>query len=175
MKSVFKMRRNLLLEINADLSRPHAHAAERVGFLACRLAELPKEGVAVLAQTYLPIADEHYERSFVVGALMNADAIRTALEYSHYRRTAMFHVHRHDHRGSPRFSAIDLSEASRFVPDFWKVQPELIHGALVLSFDAAHGQWWDPRTRQARSFDEYITVGLPMKLQREAHREPELR
>lgn len=165
------MRRDLLLEIHADLSRPHEHAAERVGFVACRLAGLPNDGIAILAQTYLPVADDQYERSFVVGAMMNADAIRTALEYSYNRRTAMFHVHRHDHRGPPLFSAIDMSEASRFVPDFWKVQPELVHGALVLSFDAAHGQWWDPHTRQARPFDEYITVGRPMTLQRKAYRE----
>lgn len=174
MRTVFKIRRDLLQEIHADLSRPHHHAAERVGFIDCRLAELPRVGLAILAQTYLPVADEHYEESMVVGAMMNAHAIRTALQYAYNRRAAMFHVHRHDHRGLPRFSGTDLTEAGRFVPDFWKVQPYLIHGAIVLSFDRIHGRWWDPHTRRAQPVDEYVTVGYPMDLQREVVNEPGL-
>ena len=166
MRTVFKLRAGLLAEIHDDLSRAHEHAAERVGFIACRVAQLWPCGIIMLAQRYLPIADEHYEESAAVGAMMNSDAIRLALEYSYNNRAAMFHVHRHGHRGRPQFSSIDLSEANRFVPDFWKVQPGLIHGAIVLSLDQVHGRWWSPRTRHAQTIDEYITIGRPMHIHR---------
>lgn len=170
MTAVFKIRRDTLEAIHADLWRPHAFAAERVGFVACRLADWPAGGVCVLAQTYLPVADDHYEDDPSVGAMMNGHAIRTALQFVYRNRTAMFHVHRHEHRGAPSFSFIDIREARRFVPDFWKVQPALIHGALVLSHDRVHGMWWDPATREPRLFTQYVTVGLPTT----THKEPQI-
>lgn len=166
MRVTLKVRRDLLRGIHADLSRPHPHAAERVGFLACRLAGIPN-GLCVLGQSYLVLADEHYEDDPSVGAMMNGQAIRTALEYAYNNRVAMFHVHRHEHHGPARFSFVDEQEAARFVPDFWKVAPGLIHGALVLSHDRIHGKWWDPRTRTACPIDEYVTVGLRIASQLE--------
>lgn len=158
MRVMLKLPSYLLEEIHADLSRPHPYAAERVGFIACRLAATAT-GACILGQTYRPLADAHYEDDPSVGAMMNAHAIRNALEYAYNHRVAMFHVHRHEHHGPPRFSLVDEEEAARFVPDFWKVAPSLIHGAIVLSRDRMHGKWWSPRTRTARSMDEYVTVG----------------
>lgn len=164
MNAIFKIRRDMLEAIHADLSRKHPFAAERVGFVACRLAQWARGDVGVLAQTYLPVADDHYENDPTVGAMMNAHAIRTALQHAFNHRTAMFHIHRHEHYGTPRFSYVDIKEAERFVPDFWKVQPALLHGALVLSRDQVHGAWWGPHARQPRSFKQYMIVGLPTEM-----------
>lgn len=166
MRGIFKIRRDLLDAVHDDLSRPHAYAGERVGFLACRLAPV-SGGVCILGQSYLPVADEHYEDNPSVGAMMDGRAIRSALEYAYNHGTAMFHLHRHEHRGRPGFSFVDEREAALFVPDFWKVAPNLVHGALVLSWDRIYGHLWDPRTRRARPIDEYVTVGFPTTFDRE--------
>lgn len=160
MKASLKLCHDLLRGIHADLSRPHRYAAERVGFLACQLART-NYGICILGQNYLPVADDDYEDDPSVGAMMGSQAIRTALQYAYNHRTAMFHLHRHDHVGQPSFSSVDEREAAHFVPDFWKVAPGLPHGTLVLSHDRIHGKWWHPRTRSIQSIDEYVTVGFP--------------
>jgi len=169
MRATFKLKQDLLIEVHRDLSRPHAFAAERVAFMACRLAATPR-GICILAKNYLPVDETHYEDDPTVGAMMGSSAIRAALEYAFNHKAAMFHIHRHDHHGAPRFSAVDEREAARFVPDFLKVAPGLVHGALVLSYDRIHGQWWNPTTRTFRSIDEYVTVGFPIITQKDSSR-----
>ena len=80
----------------------------------------------------------------------------------------MFHVHRHEHRGLPRFSHVDITEATRFVPDFWKVQPTFPHGVLVLSHDRMHGLCWLPSARTPSAFVSYMVVGFPTTIFQEA-------
>ena len=160
MKPIFKIQRRLLDEIQADLSRPHPFAAERVGFISCKVAAHDESNV-VLAQSYLPVRDDHYEDDPSVGAMLNGAAFRAALQHSYRSRTAIFHVHRHEHRGQPQFSRIDVREARRFVPDFWKVQPSLPHGAIVLSHDRMHGLCWLPGRPMPLPFANYTVVGFP--------------
>jgi hypothetical protein len=161
MKPFFKIERRMLDQIHADLSRRHPFAAERVGFISCKVAAFDAGTVTALAQAYLPVQDDHYDDDPSVGAMLNGAAFRAALQHSFRSRTAMFHVHRHEHRGTPRFSHVDISEARRFVPDFWKVQPSLPHGAIVLSHDRMHGQCWLPGQRVPTSFGGYMVVGFP--------------
>ena len=161
MNPIFKIQRRMLDQIHADLSRPHPFAAERVGFISCKVATLYAGNVVVLAQAYLPARDDHYEDDPSVGAMLKGAAFRTALQHSYRSRTSMFHVHRHEHRGPPRFSQVDINEAHRFVPDFWKVQPSLPHGAIVLSHDRMHGLCWLPEHRAPLPFRNYTVVGFP--------------
>jgi hypothetical protein len=161
MNVAFKIPRKLLDDIQIDLSRPHQFAGERVGFVACTAAALSAGGVAVIAHQYLPVADDHYEQDWNVGAMMGPSAIRLALQYSYRHRVSMFHVHRHDHNGTPAFSHVDISESKKFVPDFWKVQRHRPHGALVLSFDAIYGLCWLPNFQHPLPFSEYVVVGFP--------------
>ena len=161
MKPIFRIQRSLLNDIHADLSRPHPFAAERVGFISCKLASTDAENIAVLAQTYLPVKDDHYEDDPSVGAMLNGSAFRAALQHSYRSRTGIFHVHRHEHRGHPRFSHVDITEAKRFVPDFWKVQSAFPHGAVVLSHDRIHGMCWFPSARTPMPFASYMVVGFP--------------
>ena len=161
MRPVFRIPRLLLDEIHADLSRLHAFAAERVGFVSCKLAELTGDRLAVLAHQYHPVRDEHYEDDPSVGAMISGSAFREVLQFAYSHRSCIFHVHRHEHFGRPGFSRVDEEEAAKFVPDFWKVQADLPHGALVLSHDSIDGLCWVPRARQIVPFDNYVVVGFP--------------
>ena len=157
----FRITDDLLTKIHADLSRPHAFAAERVGFIACACASLPDKGLEFLAQTFHPVADDHYIDDPRVGAMMGSAAIRAALQYAYQQPVSMFHVHRHEHRGRPRFSTVDICESARFVPDFWKVRPTRAHGALVLSLDSMFGHCWIPGARAPQSIESFSVVGRP--------------
>jgi len=168
-KTFFRIPQRLLDGVHADLSRPHAHALERVGFLACRVATVGEGGFALLAESYLPVADEDYEQRDDVGACINGTAIRKALQVAYNDRLSMVHVHRHEHRGVPRFSRLDLVEGAKFVPDFWKVKPAWPHGLVVLSQDAMAGLAWNPTTREPVPMTEMTVVGQPLRIWRNPH------
>lgn len=161
MKAIFRIERALLDQIHKDLSRSHPFAAERVGFVACAVGTLDG-GHLLLASSYHPVADADYEDDPRVGAMMGSAAIRKALQFAYNQPVAMLHVHRHEHRGRPEFSPVDISESAKFVPDFWKVRPKLPHGMLVLSKNAATGAWWDPATKAVNYMDEVTVIGRPI-------------
>jgi len=163
MNTALRIDRKLLAQVHKDLNRPHAFAFERVGFLACRTAAV-EAGVLLLAHEYLPVADEDYDDEPAFGATMGSDAIRKALQHALNNDVAMVHVHRHEHRGVPRFSGVDIVESAKFVPDFWKVRAGVPHGALVLSHDAMYGTCWDPKTRLPVPISQYSIVGRPLGL-----------
>ena len=159
MKVTFKIPQGLFTEIHRDLSRPHEFAAERVGFIACGASAFGADGLLLLCDTYYPVADQHYADDPRVGAMMNSNAIRTALEIVYNRNVAMFHVHRHEHYGRPRFSQVDRLESAKFVPDFFKVRPTLPYGALVLSHDSMAGLCWMARDKQPVEIQKFVVVG----------------
>ena len=152
----------LYQSIHADLSRIHSFAAERVGFIACASGSLDGGGgLLLLGESYLPIEDDHYVDDPRVGATMGSAAIRAALQTAYNQSISMFHVHRHEHRGLPRFSGVDLRESHRFVPDFFKVQPHRCHGVIVLSHDSATGLCWTSDTRAPVAINKFVVVGRP--------------
>jgi hypothetical protein len=167
-KTVFRIEQGLLEKIRLDLARPHAFAHERVGFIACKVGPI-EGGFLLLAQRYLPVADDDYEDGHDVGAMMGPGAIRKALQVAYNDHVSMVHVHCHDHRGRPGFSRVDLSESARFVPNFWNVQPKLPHGMAVLSRDAMAGMAWDPVSKQSYPMDEMAVIGRPLRFWRTAH------
>jgi hypothetical protein len=167
MRTAFKLTRSLFTRALCDLRRPHPFAAERVGFFSCRVGSLKPSGWIVLAEDFHPIADEDYIEDHTVGAMMSADAIRKAMQVAMSNRCCMFHVHIHEHRGKPRFSAIDLSESAKFVPDFWHVCPQLVHGAIVVSANSMAGRCWHPHSRIPVPFSDFSVVGSPMWFLRE--------
>lgn len=162
MTYTFRITHRLLAEIHADLSRPHPFAHERVGFIRCRIGAGDTHQV-VLAESYGPIKDEDYLESDRMGALMGPAAIRKALQESYRSTAAMFHVHRHEHRGVPTFSPVDTRENAKFIPDFWKVAPMSPHGAIVLSWDRAHGMVWDLEARTPMPLRGITAVGFPLR------------
>lgn len=162
MMTHFKITRDMLNDIRIDLAKAHVFAAERVGFISCRVGALHPEGTVALAHDYLPVANDDYLPDSTVGAMMGPGAIRKAMQYAYNTQSAMFHVHMHHHTGIPWFSRIDLLSASKFVPDFWNVRPEMPHGALVLSLDSAAGLCWHPSNRAATRISRITVVGAPI-------------
>lgn len=165
MKIHFKIPLAVLSAIRTDLVRSHAFAAERVGFIGCRVGEV-SGGIIVLAESYIPVADEDYLDDPRAGAMMGPAAIRKALQFAYQKRTSMFHVHMHEHCGKPWFSGLDLRENANFVPDFWNVQPKLPHGAIVLSLDSIAGLCWYSRAKRPARIGRFTVVGVPMQFAR---------
>lgn len=163
MKTHLKMTSALIGAIRADLERPHPFAHERVGFILAGLAKVGAD-LAILAHTYQPIADEDYLDDPTVGAMMGPAAIRKALQQALQTRSAALHVHMHDHRGQPGFSAVDLRENAKFVPNFFNVGPQRAHGAIVLSRDGVAGQIWTDRLGDAVAIDRFTAVGPKLGL-----------
>lgn len=156
----FRITDRLLAAIHADLSRPHRFAFERVGFIRCRVGVIGS-GSIILAESYGPVADDDYLECDHMGALMGPAAIRKALQESYRSQAAMFHVHRHEHRGVPVFSPVDNRENAKLIPDFWKVASSKPHGAIVLSFDRCHGMVWDAKTRTTFPLRRITATGFP--------------
>lgn len=163
MNAAFRIERKLLDEVRADLRRPHPFAHERVGFLSAKVGALPKDGLSIAAVAYHPVDDGHYLRDDSVGAMMSSAAISKALEIAYGAKVSMFHVHLHEHAGTPCFSTTDLRESAKFVPDFFKVVPHMPHGAIVWSFDRAIGRCWMPSTRQPIAISDVVEVGTPLR------------
>lgn len=167
MMTMFRARSDLLETVRGDLERPHAFAAERVGFLLCRAGRLTGDGLLVLAASYDPVADEDYIDDPSVGALMGPAAIRKALQRAYNGSGAdisIFHVHMHDHRGLPGFSRVDLTESMKFVPDFFNAAGSMPHGAIVLSRDRAVGLCWRRRGEKPMPIDRFVSVGAPVEM-----------
>lgn len=148
--------------MQSDLSRPHAHASERVGFLTCGAASGPDGQLLVLEAAWHPVDDADYLVDHTVGAHIGPGAFRKILQLAYSKPVAILHVHRHDHLGLPWFSRVDLDSLHNFVPDFWNVRPELPHGALVLSLDAAAGLIWLPHAPAPIRFGRIDKVGVPL-------------
>jgi hypothetical protein len=167
MKVNFRITSALLATVRIDLSRPHAFAHERVGFISAGLAATHDDLIAI-AREYRPVADEDYLRDNSVGAMMGPDAIRKALQWAMDSGAALFHVHTHGGNGVPGFSGVDIRENAKFVPDFFKVTPQMPHGSIVLSDNAARGQVWVERKGQPLTIDTYTEVGMPTQTWRAA-------
>lgn len=142
--------------IHHDLSRPHPHAHERIGFAFANAAKLTDSSIGLYLSHYSPVADENYIFEPRVGALINGDALRDAMQFAYRNQLATFHVHRHEHYGKPWFSKYDLQESNKFVPDFFHVVPGGPHGALLLSHDSAAGLIWTAKNAPAQVLEEIV-------------------
>lgn len=162
MKIHFKITGALLSAIRADLRRPHAFAHERTGFISAGLAAAHDE-LLILAQAYRPVRDEDYLPDPSVGAMINAEAIRSARQWAMNDHVAIFHVHTHGGTGIPGFSGVDIRENAKFVPNFVSVAPQAVHGAIVLSDTAAFGQVWLDRKSPQPFIATFTEVGLPVR------------
>ena len=158
----FKLTVPLLDDIIADLRRPHPFAAERAGFIGCK-ASACRSGTLVLAHTYIPLPDEWYVDDLRFGCVFSADAMRAAMQFALTNDASMFHVHLHHYGGTLWFSRPDLRESRKFVPDFWNVKPDLPHGTLALSTDAAAGLCWYPRHKKPLRIRQITALGFPIR------------
>jgi hypothetical protein len=128
-------------EMLADLRRPHAFAFERIGFVYCKQSRVPS-GWLLLAYRYASTRDDRYIEDDTVGARFDSSAIREAMQVALDEVAAALHAHLHDHTGRPRMSKTDLLEMQALMPCFVNLCPERMHGALILSADAAVARVW---------------------------------
>jgi hypothetical protein len=160
MKATVKITGAMLDSVRADLSRRHAFAWERVGFLTAAATATP-DGLLLTVRDYLPVADGDYERDPRVGAKIGSAAMRKAIQAAYRPQLALLHIHTHGGYGTPGFSRTDLESAHEFVPGFFGPIPKMPHGLIVLSNNAASGLLWLRSDRDAVKISEFIRVGAP--------------
>ncbi len=163
MTCAFRITRDLLEVIHADLDRPHPEASERVGLLEVRQGSLTGTNVLILASTYVPVPDEDYIADPTVGARLRGAAIRHSVERVLCGAAGLLHVHRHDHRGPPRFSGIDRADIPRIVASWRTAAPQRPHGALLLSLDHCAPALWLPGARRFTPAVAVSIVGRPFR------------
>lgn len=160
-----RMTRAFWDELQADLRRPHAFAAERVAFAFGRRGVAPDGDVIVLSM-FASIDDADYEDDPYVGARIGAQAIHKGLKQAALLRAAAFHVHAHAHKGMPWFSRTDLRELPPVVEPFRHIVHGQPRGLLLLSNDDCSGLVWCSSSNQPSAISDVTIVGAPMRLLR---------
>lgn len=149
-------------EMLSDLRRPHAHAAERVGFLYGRLAAT--SGPLIVMTRYKPVPDEQYVDDPHVGARINGDAIRGAMQGVLDSGDGVFHTHLHEWAGRLGFSFTDENELPKLVPAFQAVGRLQASGLFLLSPKSAIADVWLPGTRRPVRAHRIWIVGYPLQI-----------
>jgi hypothetical protein len=159
-----RIMRELCVQVREDLARRHEFAYERVGFLSAKLGNDALGEPLVLFSNYNPVPDEQYIEDPHSGARINSDAIRGAMQRVLDTGQGLFHVHRHEHRGKPEFSSMDLDETPRIVSSLRVAGPTQAHGMLLLSHDHCIAHVWLPSSAESIVADRVSVVGFPLEL-----------
>lgn len=154
----------LLVSVRADLARTHKFAAERVGFLEVALGNSGAPDLLILATAYVPVPDDEYIDDPHVGARIGGAPIRRAVERALIGRVGVFHVHGHDHAGSPGFSPTDLREIPPIVRSLRVAAPACVHGALLLSSNSCNAIVWLPGAETPARAGKIAIVGRPLRI-----------
>lgn len=150
-----KITQRLFHVIEEDLSKPHQHAEERVGFLFCRAS---LDNRKLFATKYMPVHDDHYVPDSTVGAKINSLAIGLAIREAMKENYGVFHIHRHLHFGQPHFSKVDMKFYAEIMPCFATISPGISHGAIVLSNDSIRIRAWQP-DKEIRLAQKFTVIG----------------
>lgn len=161
MTVTIRIRQDLVDAMLVDLRRPHEFAHERVGFMYCRQSAL-SSGPLLLAYAYEPIHDDQYISDDSVGARFDSSSIRHAMQRALQDEIAVLHVHLHNHAGQPGFSRTDAREMQALMPCFVNVQPQRVHGALVLSLNSAAARIWSTDAPDGAPVQKITFVGSKM-------------
>jgi hypothetical protein len=164
-----RLLRSTVEEMKADLRRPHAHAFERVGFLAVNSSRGAGGEWILYGTEYFPVDDGHYVEDETCGARIGGEAIRAALRQVLRSGQGLLHVHLHDHPGLPNFSRTDLREQPALVESFSNLVRERPHGMLVLSDDRANALVRLPDGPALREPRQITIVGDPLVRVQPAH------
>jgi len=161
---ILKIPKSLFDEIRIDLQRPHAHALERIGFLGTKHKKLNDGTVLIFAVDYFPVEDDKYIEDEKVGARINSDAIRKAMQYVMDTGNGCFHVHFHSLSYSlPEFSETDLIDNPEIVKSFSYVNKSQVHGMLVIGNNHSNAMVQVPDTKFGlETVTKIVVVGYPM-------------
>lgn len=120
--------------------------------------------VLVLAVDYQTVDDDNYLEDENVGAKINSNAIRAAMQNSINLKCGCFHVHLHDHSGIPSPSRTDRRELPGIVESLANVAPSEVNGYLILSDDSAMSQVYMPGKRHLMDVNLVSIIGDPVQL-----------
>ena len=161
-KVIIRIPEELCQKIICDLLREHSFASERVGFVIGKSKELPGSKILILITEYLPISDELYINDDTVGARINSEAIRSAMQIAMDRKCSIFHVHKHYGTGSPSFSRTDLIELPSIAESMVNANPDNVHGVLLLNDDSADVLLKMKPSKGKGLLEKIVRVGYPM-------------
>ncbi len=154
----------LYTEILNDLKRHHPFAAERVGFVSCRMGTLA-DGQLILLTGYHSIPDHEYEEDPSVGARIGSNAITWAMQAAYHgraKREGIFHIHLHRHRGPTGMSGTDNRETPPMIPGFQSVGREAAHGIIILSLNHGSAWIWLPGEQESIHTASIAVIGCPI-------------
>lgn len=160
-----RLLRSLYREMQADLSRPHPFAAERVGMAFGKLGNLAGGEPLVLLTRYRPLPDTQYVDDDRVGACINGDAIRETMQevvIGRSQRLGAFHVHLHDHAGETGLSHTDRRGIPPVIKSFVGVGRDAAHGILVFSRNHGSAWIWLPEEQEPVRASRVVVVGAPL-------------
>lgn len=159
----FKIPKSLRKIIFADLKRSHEYAYERVGFILTRVYESNNDKL-ILAYDYCAVADEDYIDDENVGARINSNAIRKAMQVALTQKCGVFHVHLHMHLGKPTESFSDEEGIQPMMASVSRVNLHEDFGYLILSNDSAICKIYSEKKEEFFEPDIYTEIGYPMNL-----------
>ena len=164
MKVQIRLTGKLLGEIKQDLLRPHAFAAERVGFVFGKLGNQSASEPMILLSDYRPVSDDNYIYDPSVGARINSAAIRGTMQHVLDTGSGAFHVHLHEQYGKPKFGLTDAREIPNVVAGLRVAGGKQAHGMLLLSFDSCFAKVWMPNNPEAVPASKISIVGYPLSI-----------
>lgn len=151
--------------IQSDLCRPHDFALERVGFVSSSHKRLKDGSYIILIKDYHPVADKNYIEDPSVGARINSDAIREALQRTISEDVGVFHIHHHCFSETvPKFSYTDLSDNPEIVKSLSYANKNQAHGMIVTGRNGINVSILIPGEKEFISVTKIVVVGYPLQL-----------
>lgn len=160
----FKIPKQIYNLMQEDLKREHLFAYERVGFLYTTSKLINNHTLLVLAKEYLPVCDDDYINDTSVGAKINSDAIRKSMQRLLDKKEGCFHVHLHDHVGTPSPSFTDKRGLSGVVESFCNISSKQANGYLILSKNSFYVSAKLGSEPDFSIAEQILVVGYPLNL-----------
>lgn len=167
MKIHLKLTRKLYDSMISDLERTHEFAFERVGFAYAKTAILrngSNHETMLILHDYVPTDDVDYIRDSYVGAKINSDAIRKAMQRILDKNEGCFHVHMHPFGGKLGLSVTDKKGITPLIQSFKFVNQSSGHGILLLGINNLLSYVWFPGTDNPALVSKISIIGYPMKI-----------
>lgn len=161
-KVTLRISQELCNKIKKDLSRPHKFAYERVGFVIGNSKTISEDEDIICLSEYIAIDDDHYIKDESVGARINEDAIRNAMQIAMNRKCSIFHVHVHYGEGTPEFSLTDLDELPNIADAMVNANSSNVHGVLLLNSNGANAVLRIKKSKGNVQLKKVAVVGYPI-------------
>lgn len=159
-----RLSRFLENQIREDLLRPHMFAFERVGFVSSTHSRIAEDDYVIILNRHHSVADTDYIKDRTVGARINGNAIRKAMQFVLDTENGMFHVHVHPFNGVPTMSVTDRKEIPPVVQNFRNVNQNSLNGILLLSNTHFNAFVSLPQRQKLVQSTNISTIGFPLFL-----------